>query len=517
MFALASVFSSAETDVDIAGIDKIKILGDLVIEIDETIDGDVIVMKGNLIVRGTINGNVVVYFGDSEVDSTGKIYGDLVNHRGRITIVEGGEVTGSVVESNLFDVSFDEKIEDDDSYERRGDFYERAERIGRGRSGKRSKQDIRLEIDRGVNAKVSYNKVDGFFLGLAFPKRVRSNIVPKMVVHGFIGYGFANKRWQYHAEINKWLFNNNRLEFGFEGHDLTDTEDDWIIGNAENSLAAFFINEDFRDYFYRYGFGAHISQRFGDNFIMKVKYLSDEYDATHNHAKWSLFKGNDPPFTPNFGFLGEGENIEEGTMCSLIGSSEWKFFGGHMMLSGSVVAAGYDLGGDFEFTRAIIEAKGLFDLDKHQGVDFRLRLGNTVDESKEAGNYGLPPQKYFTLGGISTMRAHDFKELSGKQMALLNLEYKIFEKKNKSCLNNKHSKFKAKSYFWLLKLFKIGVFADIGSVEPGIFKDFDMDDYETDVGFAFMNDEENIRLNIARRTDTGKKDWVLTFRIKHSF
>ncbi|MBC8204209.1 hypothetical protein ISS30_06270 [bacterium] len=502
LFLFIQVASAA--DVKIGGTDKIQFFGDLIVEADETIRGDVVVMKGNLIVRGVVNGNAVVYFGDAVVDSTGAINGDLVTLRGKITVCEKGVVTGNIVESRLFDISLDDKIKEDDFYEEEEeyeeDFYDRAENIDSDRSSKKRHKKFKKDHEPDIDVRLSYNKVDGFFLGLAFPKRVRADLIPKVTLQGFTGYGFANKRWQYHAELDKWFFKENRLEFGIEGHDLTDTEDGWIIDNEENSLAAFFLNEDFRDYYYRRGFGAHISQEFGKILRLKVKYLADDYQATENNAVWSLFKGSDPPFTPNFGFLPGDNNINEGLMRSVTASGEIRLFDNDLKVNGSVEAAGYDLGGDFEFTRAIFEGRGFFKLDKFQGIDYRLRLGNTIDESGS----GLPYQKYFTLGGISSLRAHKFKELYGEQMALLNLEYRLFHGKGSS-------------FFWVQEIFQVGLFADIGSCQRGIFNKFDWEDYETDVGFALMNEDGNIRLNVARRTDTAKEPWVVTFRIKHPF
>jgi hypothetical protein len=34
-----------------------------------------------------------------------------------------------------------------------------------------------------------------------------------------------------------------------------------------------------------------------------------------------------------------------------------------------------------------------------------------------------------------------------------------------------------------------------------------------DVGFSFMDKDEDLRLDLARRTDSGDKPWVVTFRI----
>ena len=95
-------------DVDPIGKDRVKYIGDLVIEADEVVDGDVVVMQGDLRVLGTVNGNAVVSFGNALIDSGAVIHGDVVALRGKITVDENASITGEVVESRLFDLSLDE-------------------------------------------------------------------------------------------------------------------------------------------------------------------------------------------------------------------------------------------------------------------------------------------------------------------------------------------------------------------------------------------------------------------------
>lgn len=479
IISLLLTFCAFAGDPEAIGKDKVKYLGDLVIEADEIIHGDVVVMQGDLRIMGTVTGNAVVSFGDVLIDSGAVIHGDVVALRGKITVDEYAEITGEVVESRLFDISLDEpswnsKWDSDDDYD---------------------DEDEEKCSDADLDARMAYNKVDGFFLGMMVPKVLHHHFLPKITFHGYGGYGFSNDRWQYYAEADKWFFEDNILEFGVEMHDLTDTDDNWIIENEENSLAAFFIHEDFRDYFYRRGFGAHIGQTFEDFLKLKIKYLADNYSMTENNTNWALFGGN-KDFRENFSFIGPDANIWPGMMRSLTASAEMKMLDGDLIMSASSEYAGYELEGDFEFMRHIFETKGYFLLGRHEGLDFRLRLGTSQDD--------LPPQKFFTLGGISTLRGFGHKEFYGKHLALLNVEYRLFSKRKPSKL-------------WFLKMFQVGLFTDIGSTHPDIFSDFDTDYYHSDVGFSLMDDSGSTRVDIARRTDTGEKPWVITLRMNHPF
>lgn len=466
--------------------DKVKVLGDLIIESGEVLTGNVVVMQGDLIVKGTIKGNAVVSFGDAVVDSGGVIEGDMVALRGKITVDEYGVVNGEVVESRLFDVSMDNFDSQFDSH------------FELNINTDKDKSDECFECEDNqpsIDGKVAYNKVDGFFLGITFPKKLNPKFVPNVSLNGFVGYGFSNDRWQYHAELDKWFGDFYRLEFGVEAHELTGTDDSWIIGDHENSLAAFFIHEDFRDYYYRQGSGAHIGLDIGHNFKFQAKYLADEYDSTSNNTNWALF-GGDKDFKPNFGFIAPGANITPGMMRSVIASGDARFFNGNLIASASAEYGYEDLGGDFDFARYIFETKGWIDISHYDGIAFRLKFGSS--------DRFLPPQKYFTLGGISTLRGFTHKEFFGSKMALANIEYRLFK-------NDKPRK------IWFLRPFQFALFADAGSVHPDIFKDFDTDMYKSDVGFSIFTDDGDCRLDIARRTDTGEKPWVVTFRIEEAF
>ena len=475
--------------------DRIQYVGDLTIDPGEVVDGDVVVMQGNLSISGLVLGDAIVSLGDAFVDSGGVVKGDLVTWKGKIYVDPDGYVEGEQVEQRLLDLPFKKKnfdvgVSDYDADEEY-DYYDKDD----------FEYEYKFEYDGDVHDEfvgpvLSYNKVDGFFLGLEIPKVIDASIPDHVInLHGYGGYGFSNDRWQYYGEIDKEYFRDYRLEFGFEGHNITDTEDNWIIKNYENSIAAFILHEDFRDYFYRSGYGAHIGLRTPVGIRLQLKYLYDDYEADDNNTNWALF-GNKKDFLPNFGFLGSGANIIEGNMRSVIAEGSMKMKNIDFQIAGSYEKAGEDFNGDFNFTRYIVEMKGRAEITDYEAIVYRLKLGGSEN--------GLPPQKAFTLGGLSTLRGFDHKEFIGEQMALFNLEYRVF--------GSKHSR-----HWWYLKHMQLCLFTDIGSVNNNIFSDFDTDYYESNVGFAFIDDSEGWRLNIARRTDTGNKPYVITLRIARAF
>jgi outer membrane protein assembly factor BamA len=78
--------------------------------------------------------------------------------------------------------------------------------------------------------------------------------------------------------------------------------------------------------------------------------------------------------------------------------------------------SGPRLRSDFTFTRYQAEARGYLPLTFGMDVRARLLAGTT-------GAGTLPYQKEFAVGGISTLRAHNYKYSRGNHVFLANAEY----------------------------------------------------------------------------------------------
>ena len=86
--------SAPRIHVRSGGEDVVKFGKDVVIEEDETIDGSVVVICGNLEVKGTVSEDAVSICGDIKVDSTGVIEGSAVSVGGVIKKEDGATVRG---------------------------------------------------------------------------------------------------------------------------------------------------------------------------------------------------------------------------------------------------------------------------------------------------------------------------------------------------------------------------------------------------------------------------------------
>jgi hypothetical protein len=89
-----AALASAPGDIS-GGI--VKMTGDVYVNEGTTVTGDVVTLRGNIYINGSVTGSAVAVFGDIIVN--GKVLGDAVTVTGRITVGQNGKVLGDTVEA----------------------------------------------------------------------------------------------------------------------------------------------------------------------------------------------------------------------------------------------------------------------------------------------------------------------------------------------------------------------------------------------------------------------------------
>jgi len=462
----------------------------------ETVDGNVTVVNGDLTVLGKIEGDVVVIYGDAIIESNAEIRGNITSIGGTIEQVESSVVRGNQIETspkNIFRTSGytnNYRYEYDNDYDSWHYSYQY----------QYSTLPMWPLEDQVV---VRYNRVQGLFLGMEFPKSI-ANKYDIFSFHGFGGYGFEEKAWRYQIGIDRYFFNRTsyRFEIGANVHDLTDTRDDWLITPLENSLASFLIHEDFQDFYRRQGYEVHVSQNLSVYLKGTLAYRNDDYNSVQKNVDWALF-GGDKKFRIN-------PEIDEGNMRSLYGelyldtrnNHENPRKGWYSKLS--MEMSNSDLKSDFSFNQYIFELRHYLPISRNERVDFRFKAGSSEGT--------LPFQKLFELGGISTLRGFEYKEFAGDRLLLANIEYNL----SPSIFNRD---------FLFFDDIRLIFFSDIGTAwyankDSKFTEGFDnlqFNSLKSDIGVALSNWDGTVRFNIAKRTDTNKDPMVLTFRIAKPF
>ncbi len=299
---------------------------------------------------------------------------------------------------------------------------------------------------------MDFNRVNGFYLGIATPMMVDFGSHQEFGVKGGIGYGFEDKKGQsqiageYRIPLKsndpslpaeKWTVMPT-LVFGAEYHNVTTTEDAWRTERAENSAYAFLVREDFRDYFKIEGWNGFVAFRPERQSEVRIEYRSDEYSNKPQlvfHGRWGGSKNLPPNPSINEGTFhsfvvtGDREDAHSETISAknIFGDTvrytrmngRVYFFQaefGNKVLSTEteIPVTSYTPG---RFQRYILDARNFNPIIPGISIDTRFRM--------ESGTGDLPIQKEQFLGGPSSLPALKNKIIAGNRLVLLNTEIRL--------------------------------------------------------------------------------------------
>ncbi len=476
--------------------DIFRFMGDVTIEPDELIRGAVVALRGTVTVQGEVEGDVVAIFGNVELDSTAYVDGEVVSVGGKIYREEGAFVSGDIVQSSLSGV----KVDDGDQHVSVG---LKGVQVGPKKRDDWDRKKLRRrnrDMDED-SFMFRYNRVEGLFLGLRIPRQSwEYGDQGGFHLFGHAGYGFANKKGSYQIGFGRGFFDSFGFSIGVEAHDMTETDDTWIMPEFENSLAAILLKEDFHDFYRREGYSAYASQNITHHLRISAEYRKDSHYSLEKNTNWSIFGGKKK--------FRENPKIDEIEFTGLVAKitldsrNDYKYPDQGWLISLTGEYAGKDFNDNgVNFDRFILDIRRFQPLGFGENLNFRLRAGSSRGE--------LPQQYKFDLGGISTLRGYKFKEFENhNRMVLGNLEYQINENRNPVIDDLNLIIFGDAGYLWSVE--------NTDKATNG-FDNLDWDDLYTSVGIALCNREGNVRLNIAKRLDEKDKPVVITFRINRPF
>lgn len=373
------------------------------------------------------------------------------------------------------------------------------------------KDDSGFEFEKPVQVYwyPRYNRVEGLFVNLGV--KVRPEFLTGVQAYSDAGWGFSNeddKEFRYHVGVRKDLFEFNRLSFGFEAFKELASEDDWLIGETENSIYSVLFREDYKDYYGIDGFRFYVDHKFKGVHTLRLEVERRTYDALQRNVNWSVFKG-DFSENPNHSdsFIAEGDELG----LRLIAAFDWRD-------NPIFPLTGWYLAGIYEHTADDFDTDGLFLTVKRYFQTFgnnRLLLKGMLGTRHGS----IADQHTIDLGGIGSLRAYDDKEFTGNRMVMFNANY-LFGGDILQKIPLQDIPFIGA--FWTT--LSLGVFLDTGwadftDVDDGIFSGFGDIDLQTNVGFSVLVLDGVLRMDVARRTnsDPGKDDYRITFRLLESF
>lgn len=490
--------------------------GDAEIDENELIDGDVVVLKGTLEIDGEVDGTVLALFGDVELGATAFIRGDVISVNGKVWTEDDSKIRGDVVVTN---VPIEDEYEDDVRISRR-----------RHEDKRRNQSTKRWPDDNDEVVWADYTRVDGLTLGMQFPRPGWwANKDHHFALIGKAGYSFTSKKWQYQAGIERWTSGDFRFSIGGEFHDLTDTQDSWIICDHENGLAAFFLKEDFRDYYNKSGWSVWAGQNFSKSTKLTATYHYDDFRNVAKLTNWSMF-GKDKQFRENplalpYGFVAANgfeaplsiKSVSATFTIDSRNSRKHPTSGWHITAFGEYAGDQFD--NLYQFERYIINVANYFPISWDEHISFRIRAASSKGI--------LPPMYWYDLGGISTLRGVHHKDMTGDRMVLGNIEYHLragdgnflgvdvilFVDSGLAWFADENMPEYANSYPVDQEIQKMA-----NETRPeDTFDTLSWASLRTNAGIAIASPDGDFRVNFAKRIDIGGEDLIVTFRLCKPF
>lgn len=353
-----------------------------------------------------------------------------------------------------------------------------------------------------------YNRVDGLYIGGKIDRDHKIYDNKPFQIYGEAGYAFGPKDFHYRLGLDKIWGSEYRFTLGGEVHDLTTTNDNWIVGQMENAMNSMLLKIDNRDYFRTRGFSFQAQQNLSRQFKISVAYKVDDYSSASNNVNWALFRSKKIDFRTN-------PMIDEGRMNSVVVRAELNTRGWVYNNRKYSKRVGWDIYGeaersrdewnsDFDFSRYVLSIARYQPLSRYENLDMRLMLGSVTGT--------VPAQKMFHLGGISTLRGHDYKAMSGNQMALANVEYRI----SSGALKNDR--------IFPIHPFSAILFADAGyawnntiySIRE-LARGTNLRDIQTDLGVGIGDENDLFRFDIAKSVSEKGSPYKFAFRVNYIF
>jgi hypothetical protein len=334
---------------------------------------------------------------------------------------------------------------------------------------------------------MSYQRVDGLSLGLSPSFDSHHDFEPS--IDTYFSYGFKSEEWSYGGSIFQPVSPYRAFQLKLSGYSKTDHNKQIGICTDENSMAAIFFKQDYRDYFRREGFSVGaVFEEFGW-LAARGGLRFDDYFTLENQADWSFDDGEfrvNPP-------------IDEGNMRSVFADLRLGTRLNNISLQYEVSNEDL-LEGDYDFQQLTAQIRARLNLRHNPHIDFRLKVGKNF-----AGT--LPAQKRYFVGGLGTVRGYPFQSLlhegsppasgaagqqwGGEQMLVANVEY-VFD------------------FFGDLE----GMLTfDTGMAWTDRDASMDLGDLKSSAGVGIQLDDGALRLHLAQRLDDGDHDPVVSFRV----
>ena len=340
-----------------------------------------------------------------------------------------------------------------------------------------------------------FNRVEGIVphVGIAYQPTLNKSL--KLL--GGCAYGIESEKWQYSGELEKQFFAQNRLLFRAGIFRETATNENWMIGQLENSLAGLFLHEDFRDYFGKEGFRIVFDKQVKFQHFVRLTYENYKYqDMAKSSDYASSILGNSKTYRPNPGIV---EGDEQKFKLSVLLDWRDNVYFPHK---------GFYLEGIFEKTFGDFKTHGMFFDTRYylptfyeQKIIFRTLFG--------VRKGSLASQHISKLGGIGGLVGFPDHYSQGQNL----LYWKIYYDFGGQIIQTLPLGWVPSIESTMMGLFIEGGDAWCLKQKSSLFDDLNSVDWMYDAGVSLQLIDGLVRLDFARPLNTSIDDWRITFRI----
>ncbi|MEI8134616.1 MAG: hypothetical protein WCH46_05995 [bacterium] len=288
---------------------------------------------------------------------------------------------------------------------------------------------------------MDFNRVNGYYLGIATPGMADFGPHQEFGIKGGIGYGFEEKKGQSQLggefripigkndtsiAVERWRLVPT-IALGAEYHNVTTTEDAWRTQRGENAAYAFLVREDFRDYFKIEGWNAYVAFRPEHKSELRVEYRSDIYYNQPQRVFHGRFGGGkDLPSNPTItqGRMNEWvvtAGHEDAKYETVSQANFWGDTVSYRRMNGWVTLLqtefGTNVGADSSYQRYIFDLRNFNPICPGLSFDTRFRMESSTGDA--------PFQKLEFIGGPSSLPALKNRIIGGNRLVLLNTELRF--------------------------------------------------------------------------------------------
>lgn len=388
----------------------------LVIDENRTVDGDVAVLNGPVLISGRVRGRVLAINSDVVLRPTARIEGDLLvvggEVEGRHAAYVGGEIR--IYRQPLQYTRDGDRISEERtaSYSDETDWWRRWERSNRSGS--------RLQIASAG----AYNRVEGLPVNLG-PRIFRndswgsSQLDAYAVLRTETSFSGNRDDIGHNVNLELRLGRPGGLLIGGRAFNIVDATENWKLKDSEASLSAFLARRDYRDYYERHGGQVRAGLFLRRGADVSVSYGSERWTPRAESTPWTLTRDK-ASWRPNPVFDEARMHLVNSTLHIDTRNDKQNPWSGWYVLadlengygdvssvaprSAPVVATSP---GKIQYARAFADVRRYNRVSPDAQLNLRLVTGGWVSGDP------LPLQRRFSVDGSGSMPGYDFRAATG--------------------------------------------------------------------------------------------------------